>query len=88
MATERLLQRIENDFIYHQMNEEQQARCARIRAKSKELALLIADTTPESREQSVALTNLESVMFYPNAAIARNEKEGRSEANGVVTVRA
>lgn len=29
--------------------------------------------TPKSREQSTALTNLDQVVFWANAAIARNE---------------
>lgn len=44
-----------------------------IREKAKELAYLIKNTTPKSREQSVALTELETSVFWANAAIARNE---------------
>ncbi|MCK9568542.1 hypothetical protein M0R72_06345 [Candidatus Pacearchaeota archaeon] len=67
-------ERIENDFSYHPPVSGQQERYQAIRDKGKELALLIAETTPDSREQAVALTNLETAIFWANAAIARNEK--------------
>ena len=34
--------------------------------------MLIAELTPPSREQSVALTKLDEVTFWANAGIARN----------------
>lgn len=40
---------------------------------AKELAYMICQNTPTSREQSLALTNLEQAIFWANAAIARNE---------------
>lgn len=44
-----------------------------IRDKAKELALVIDDCVPDSREKSVAMTNLEQVVMWANAGIARNE---------------
>ncbi len=64
---------IENAFTYHAPKGDQPARYVAIRDKAKELALLIADLTPASREQSVALTELETAVMWANAAIARNE---------------
>lgn len=64
---------IENNFKWHPPKEGQNERYEQIRAKAKELALLIVDITPSSREQSVALTDLESTVMWANAAIARNE---------------
>jgi len=46
----------------------------RIREKAKELAYLITQECPPSRERSVALTELETSVFWANAAIARNEQ--------------
>jgi hypothetical protein len=66
-------ERIENDFTYHAPKEGQPERYQQIREKAKELALLIVDLTPTSREQSIALTELETATFFANAAIARNE---------------
>jgi len=65
---------LENNFTYHAPKPGQQERYVAIREKAKELAYLIKNTTPASREQSVALTELETSVFWANAAIARNEK--------------
>jgi len=69
----RTLDRIENDFTYHPPQGDQAERYVKIRDAAKELALLIARNTPDSREQSVAFTKLEECSFWANAAIARNE---------------
>lgn len=66
-------QQIENNFTYHAPKEGQPERYEQLRSKAKELALLIVEITPSSREQSVALTELETAVFWANAAIARNE---------------
>lgn len=64
---------IENNFSYHSPKEGQPAKYEAIRAKAKELAVLIDEQTPKSREQSLAMTNLEQAVFWANAAIARND---------------
>ncbi len=66
---------LENNFTYHSPKPGQPQRYQSIWDKAKELAYLIAEETPESREQSLALTNLETSVFWANAAIARNENE-------------
>lgn len=66
-------QQIENNFSYHSPKEGQPAKYEAIRAKAKELAVLIDKQTPKSREQSLAMTNLEQAVFWANAAVARNE---------------
>lgn len=71
---ESLKARAANDFTYHPPFGDQVERYAEIRAKCLEFAEFIIDKTPVSREQSLALTSLEQVMFNANAAIARNEK--------------
>lgn len=69
----KLVARIQNDFSYHSPKEDQPERYNAIREKAKELAVLIAVSTPFSREQSLALTNLEQAVMFANASIARNE---------------
>lgn len=69
--------RIMNDFTYHAPTPEQVIRYNKIREAAKEFALLIVTQCPGSREVSLALTNLDQVVFFANAAIARNEKELR-----------
>lgn len=64
---------IDKTFQYHSPKEDQPKRYEAIRAKARELAHLISDSTPISREQSVALTNLQQAVMWANAAIAINE---------------
>jgi len=62
-------------FTYHAPKPElQQAeRYEKIRGMAKDYAKELLALTPESREQSLALTHLEEAVFWANAAIARNE---------------
>lgn len=64
---------LKSRFTYHPPKDDQPARYEAIRAKALELALLIVNSTRHSREQSTALTHLESAVMFANAAIARNE---------------
>lgn len=68
-----MIARLENDYIYHAPKDGQPERYQAIREKTKELALLIVQLTPPSREQSLALTHVEEASMLANAAIARNE---------------
>ena len=67
------MERAENNFTYHAPKEDQAERYEQIRAKAKEFNLLLLNLCPPSRERSVALTELETAVFWANAAIARNE---------------
>lgn len=60
-------------YSYHPPKQNQPERYIKIRGTAKELAMLIKELTPDSREQSLALTNLEQAVMWANAAIARNE---------------
>lgn len=64
---------IENNFSYHAPKEGQPQKYEAIRNKAKELAYLIDELCPKSREASLAITNLEQSVFWANASIARNE---------------
>lgn len=64
---------IENNFEYHAPKNDQVARYISIREKAKELAYMIDELCPESRERSLAMTKLEEAVMWANAAIARNE---------------
>jgi hypothetical protein len=68
-----LPERIENDFTYHPPKGDQVERYSEIRDKGKELAKMMANRVPASRELSLALTNLEQAIMWANAGIARNE---------------
>lgn len=68
-----LLDRIENDFTYHAPNTDAMQRHERLRAAAKVLAKLIVELCPDSRERSLALTQLEQTVMWGNAAIAREQ---------------
>jgi hypothetical protein len=61
----------ENIFTYHAPKAGQPEKYEKLRAKAKELAYLIQELTPVTREQSLALTKLEESVFWSNASIAR-----------------
>lgn len=65
--------RLENTFTYHTPKGDQQRRYVALREKAKELALMICAYVPPSREESEALTCLETAIMNANAGIARNE---------------
>lgn len=71
--SEKQAKQLENNFKYHSPKGSQQERYVALREKAKELAYLICECSHESREQSLALTNLESAIMWANAGIARNE---------------
>lgn len=61
-------------FRHHPpVSEAVQSKFIAIRSKCADLALHINDNIPEGREKSLAITHLEEVMFWANAAIARNQ---------------
>jgi len=64
---------LDNRFIYHAPKEGQANRYQGLRDMGKTLAKAIVDNTPESREQSLAITHLEEAIMWANAAIARRE---------------
>lgn len=64
---------LENRFTYHKPGGTQPQRYEQIRSEAKKLAHLLVESCPESRELSLALTELETSVFWANASIARNE---------------
>jgi hypothetical protein len=69
--TNRKNESIEKSFTYHSPKEGPE-KYNKIRKAFKELAYLIDEEVPNSREKSVAMTNLETANFWANAGIARN----------------
>lgn len=65
--------RIKNDFTYHPPKPGQMERYEALRHRARMLAEMIHFFCPPSRERSLALTKLEEVVMWANAAIARNE---------------
>ena len=70
--TKEMIDRIEDTFTYHSLNDGQVAKCELLRAKAKVVAYAIEGACPSSREKSLAMTKLEEAIMWANAAIARN----------------
>jgi hypothetical protein len=62
---------LENNFTYHAPKGDQNEKYENLRNQAKLLAYRIKDLVPEGRERSLAMTNLEQVVFWSNAGIAR-----------------
>jgi hypothetical protein len=62
---------IRTRFTYHPPKEGQAFWYEAIRDGARELAIMINEACPESREKSLAITELEAAVFWANAAIAR-----------------
>lgn len=65
-------EQIENNFSYHAPKEGQPEKYDKLRNKAKELAYLISELCPNSRERALAITKLEEASMWANAAVARN----------------
>lgn len=65
--------RIDAAFVYHPPKADQPERYVAIRSTAHQFAELLLQHCPNSRERSLALTHLEEVVMWANAAIARNE---------------
>lgn len=64
---------LDNRFTYHPPKPGQAEKYEALRSKGKELAELINELVPDSREKSLALTQLQNATMWANAAIACNE---------------
>jgi hypothetical protein len=63
---------LENRFAFHPATtEEKQNDHASVRANCLYLANFLNEKLPEGREKSLAITHLEEVMLWGNAALAR-----------------
>ncbi|MBK6874023.1 MAG: hypothetical protein IPG94_22390 [Kineosporiaceae bacterium] len=63
---------IENRFAFHAATtEEKRDAHTSVRQNCRALADFINEKCPDGREKSLAITGLEEVMFWANAALAR-----------------
>lgn len=63
---------LENNYRYHAPQPGQPEKYEAVRSKAKELAYLIDELAPASREKSLAQTKLEESVMWANASIARS----------------
>lgn len=63
---------IDNRFTYHPPKDGQAGVYEAVRAAAKHLAEFYNEVCPDGREKSLAITHLETAVFWANAAIARN----------------
>lgn len=64
---------IEHRFTYHPPTPEQAEKYQEIRDEAKRFALRLNALCPDSCELATALTHLDGVVFFANAAIAREQ---------------
>lgn len=62
---------LEARFTYHAPGPEQLIHYSAIRSQALDFAIELQARCPQSRELSIALTHLDSVVMFANAAIAR-----------------
>lgn len=68
---------LDNRFAYHAAHtDDRRAAHEWVRHHCRELAAHLDSLVPEGREKALVFTNLEQVMFWANAAIARQPEEG------------
>lgn len=68
-------EKIDRDFTYHAPTPDSIEKMQNIRGWAKSIAYLIDESVPDSREKSLALTNLEQAVMWANAGIARNQAQ-------------
>lgn len=75
MADERVIRQVDHNLTNHPpVNDGVVAMFEAIRTAGKALGYAIAELCPESRERSLAITNLEQTIMWAVAAIARNQE--------------
>lgn len=65
---------IDNRFAFHAATtQEKRDEHTSVRQQCRQLADFLNGVLPEGREKALAITHLEEVMMWSNAAIARND---------------
>lgn len=73
MDSEQNLSDVEHNMTNHTPSAEGIEKIEQLRAKAKELGNLVNELCPNSREKSLAHTNLEQALMWANASIARQK---------------
>lgn len=73
---------LDKRFKFHPATEVTRPRHQMIRESCRDFAGLLNAWLPDGREKSLAITHLEEVMMWSNAAIARQDQDEVDYANG------
>jgi hypothetical protein len=66
---------VDHRFAFHAATtEEKRMAHGSVRMECQDLALFLNEKLPDGREKAVAITKLEEVMFWANAALARHKE--------------
>jgi len=69
---------LKNRFMHHPPRDAETIKAhEKVRDKCLNLAIILTELIPDGQEKALAITNLEQVMFWANAAIARRKEEER-----------
>jgi hypothetical protein len=79
LAKDTLAAELQHRFKYHPPQGDQVERYEQIRGACLALAMEICSIAPAGRERATALNHLDSVMFFSNAAIAREMRHTESD---------
>lgn len=71
---------LERKFTYHPATPEKALRFTVLREHAKAFGMLIKEACPDGRERAIAITKLEELIMWANAAIAREEPSPPEEA--------
>lgn len=66
---------IENNFRYHKPTTEQTEKYLAIRIQAEELAYMLDELCPNSREKFLAMTKLEETAMWADYSRARNGED-------------
>lgn len=63
---------LQSRFTYHMIDKSQEDKMKQVRMNLLNVAILIDELSPDSREKSLAITSLETAMFWANSSVSRN----------------
>ena len=72
---------LDNIYAYHKPSALQSMKYDMIRAYAKQLADAIETVCPDSRERSLAITNLQQALLWVQASISWNAERGEGNAD-------
>jgi hypothetical protein len=71
--TDQDIQKLDNSYMYHTPKDDQAERYNILRELTHDLSVKVMELCPQSRERSLALTQLETALMWANKSIACNE---------------